>query len=81
MTKRILHNRKQFSVVVRLGMDQPFGGKPRLVQPRREQVAPPRHPQDLSRMTRGDPGQKQRRRGIIAPVVARCRNFVQGIDP
>ncbi len=76
----ILHDRQQFGIVARLGMDQPFGRQPRLMEAGREQVAAAHHPQHRPRPSRGEPGEEQGSGGILAPARPGRRRFVQRID-
>lgn len=68
MAQRILHRRKQVGIAGRLCVDQPFRSQPRLRQGGREQVASANDPQDRPGIAGGDPGEKQCRGRIFAPV-------------
>lgn len=76
-----LHDRQQFLIVARLGVEEAMGRQARLVQAGREQVAPPRHPQHRSPGARGDPGDEQGGRRVIAVARRRRRDLVQRVEP
>lgn len=76
-----LHQRQHLGIVGRLGIEDPFGGEPRLVEAGREQVAPSHHPQHRTPGARGDPGEEQGGRGVIAHRRRRRRHLVQRIEP
>ncbi len=77
----LFHDRQQFVVVARLDIEQAFGGEPRLVEPGREQVPPPHHPQHRSPGARGDARHEQRRRCLVAVARRRRRDLVQRVEP
>jgi len=76
----LLHQREQFGIVIRLGIDDAVGREPRLVQARREQIAAPHHPQYRPPGTRGDSGHEQGRGGIIAKAGAGRSDLMEGIE-
>ena len=77
MAQPFLHQREQFGIVRRLGIEDAFGRQPRLVQAGREQVPPAHHPQDRSPGARGDAGHEQGGGGIVAHAGAGRRDLVQ----
>ena len=81
MAQPFLHDREQFVIVLRFGIQDALGGQPRLIQARREQVAPPHYPQHRPPGARRDPSNEQRRGGIVGQIGARPRHFMQCIEP
>ncbi len=81
MPQALLHQRQHLGIVRRLGIEHAFGCEPGLVQPGGEQVAPPHHPQHRAPGTRRDPGEEQRRRGVVAHPRAGGGDLVQRVEP
>ncbi len=80
VAQALLHDRQQLVVASRLDIEQAFGREPRLVEPGREQVAPPHHPQHRPPGARGDARHEQRRRRLVAVARRRRRDLVQRIE-
>ena len=76
-----LHQCEHFRIVRRLGVEDAFRREPRLEQPRREQVAPAHDPQHRSPCTRGNAGEEQGRRRVVAGGRGSGRDLVQGVEP
>ena len=81
VAKPFFHQREQFGIVPRLGIEDAFGIEPRLIKARREQVARACCPKDWSFGARGNCGDEQDRRGVVAPARALTRDFMQCIQP
>lgn len=75
-----LHQREQLGIVAGLGIEDSLGGKPRLIQAGREQVATPDHPQHRPPGARRDPGHEQGGSGIVAKARARGRYLMERIE-
>lgn len=79
MPQPFLHQREQFGIAVRLGIEHAFRGKAGLVKAGRKQVAGAHHPQHRAGEARGDAGHEQGGGGIIGPARTLAGHFVQGI--
>lgn len=80
MPKPFFDHRQRLVVIAAFGVEEAVGGKPRLIQCRGEQIAPPDHPQHHAFQPGSDSGGEQARRSIVAGRARRPRNFVQRRD-
>ncbi len=82
MAKRILHHRKQFALIARLGKYQSIRREPGLFKTRGVKIEPRKCPQHRRqrRCARRDPGEKQRRRGILGKAWRRSGDLMQSAD-
>lgn len=81
MAQALLHQREQFGIVRRFGIDHAMGREPRLVEAGREQVPPAHHPQHRPPGARGDAGKEQGGGGIVARLRRRGGDLVQRVEP
>lgn len=81
MAQPLLHQRQYLGIVRRLGIEDPLGREPRLVEAGREEIAAPHHPQHRAPGARGHPRQEQRRRRVVAHARRGSRHLVQCIKP
>ena len=81
MAQAFLHQREHLGIVARLGVEHAIGREPRLVEAGREQVAPPHHPQDRPPGARGDAGEEERGRGVVAQRWRGGGDLVQRVEP